>query len=257
MLSITAGVVAVAAFAIGLRDQRPASVGDQPVVLAADATEPQRTAAPPVPTATGQAGPPAPDDQNADNPDPNASARGERPPPGAQDGTQPPRPAEPVAEVDAPPPTRLHIDRTSVDAPIVPLGKTDAGALEVPADVAETGWWTGGPEPGEQGPAVIVGHVDSWEGPGVFKALHELEPGDPIDVDREDGSTVRFVVRRVEQHAKDQFPTDRVYGQTTEPALRLITCGGGFDEDDRSYLDNVIVFADLAPRDLAFGSAAP
>jgi hypothetical protein len=165
------------------------------------------------------------------------------------DTTQAPPPAAtppaPVASVDgeAADPVRLYVEAIGVDAPIIPLGLDGSGALEVPDATDETGWWTGGPEPGEQGPAVVAGHVDSRQGPAVFYRLAELQPGDVIDVIRADGTQLRFTVQRTEQHAKDAFPTDTVYAPTAGAELRLITCGGAFDRSSGHYLDNVIVFA--------------
>lgn len=143
-------------------------------------------------------------------------------------------------------PTRIRIPAIGVDASMVPLGLRDDGTIEVPSDFAQTGWWVDGPEPGEVGPAVILGHVDSRTGPAVFFDLGRLTSGDAIHVDRIDGSTVTYVVDRAEQHPKNAFPTETVYGSTAEPVLRLVTCGGQFDRDRRSYDDNVIVFARLA-----------
>jgi hypothetical protein len=126
------------------------------------------------------------------------------------------------------------------------LATDHAGALQVPADPQELGWFTGGAVPGRTGPAVVVGHVDSWQGPGVFWRLRDLHPGDPIDVPRSDGTVAHFAVDSVESFDKDAFPTERVYGPTPQPTLRLVTCGGAFDRGARSYLDNVVVFA--SPR---------
>jgi hypothetical protein len=148
-------------------------------------------------------------------------------------------------EHDAPEPRRVRSDAVGIDAPTIPLGKRDDGALEVPEDAHTAGWWTGRANPGERGPAVIVGHVDSREGPGAFWELPELEVGDRVSVDREDGTSVHWRVDRVEQHAKDAFPTEAVYGATDEPTLRLVTCSGFFDRDARSYTDNTIVFLRL------------
>ena len=149
--------------------------------------------------------------------------------------------------IQAPNPAVIRIPRIKVDAPIIPLGLNDDGTIEVPKDPEETGWWLGGPEPGETGPAVIIGHVDSYrEGPAVFFYLKYLEAGDEIHIDRVDGSTVSYVVDFSESHDKDAFPTDAVYGPTEQPTLRLVTCGGPFDRDVRSYEENVIVFASLA-----------
>lgn len=159
-------------------------------------------------------------------------------------------PAPSVREVDsnAPAPTAVHLARLDIDAALVPLGVDERNRLEVPADPAIAGWWRGGPEPGEDGPAVITGHVDDYRGPGVFLLLHQAKAGDLITIDREDGSMLSYRVVRVEQHPKDDFPTQAVYGDTTGPTLRLVTCGGTFDRSSRSYRDNVVVFADLVDR---------
>jgi LPXTG-site transpeptidase (sortase) family protein len=163
-----------------------------------------------------------------------------------------PAPAEPVAASPAPAgehPERLRIPAIGVDAPVIDLGLNDDGTLEVPSDFDETGWWSGGPMPGALGPAVIAGHVDSRSGPAVFFHLDELSAGDEIVVDGS-GGTVTFTVEHLEQHPKDDFPTDLVYhGDEDRPALRLITCGGTFDRSTGHYRDNIIVFAGLASTD--------
>lgn len=142
-------------------------------------------------------------------------------------------------------PARLQVPALGADAPLLDLGLQADGTLEVPPDASSVGWFTGGPTPGELGPAVIVGHVD-WAGePGIFYDLRDLRPDDDITVTREDGSIAHFVVRSTEQFAKAEFPTAAVYGNIDRAGLRLITCGGSFDESARSYQDNIIVFADL------------
>ncbi len=147
------------------------------------------------------------------------------------------------ARDQAPNPSVIRIPRLGVQAPIIALRLRDDNKIEVPPRADLAGWWLGGPEPGETGPAVILGHVDSEEGPGVFFHLRYLSNGDEIHVDRVDGSTVSYVVERLEKHGKDAFPTDAVYGPTEEPTLRLVTCGGDYDFDVRTYPDNVVVFA--------------
>lgn len=152
-----------------------------------------------------------------------------------------------VARMQAPNPAVIRIPRLDVEARIIPLGLQDDGSIEIPEDPEQAGWWLGGPEPGETGPAVILGHVDSREeGPAVFFHLRYLRAGDEIHVDRVDGSTVTYVVDFLESHDKDEFPTEAVYGPTEQPTLRLVTCGGDFDFDVRTYEENVIVFASLA-----------
>ncbi len=142
-------------------------------------------------------------------------------------------------------PTRIVIPRIGVNAPLVVLGVEADGRLAVPpldhADAA--GWYGRGPTPGEPGSAVIVGHLDTRTGPAVFARLGELEAGDSIGVIRADGTVAVFAVERLEQAPKDHFPADRVYGTTGGRRLRVITCGGSFDQARRSYDDNVIVHA--------------
>ncbi|SDF22049.1 Sortase family protein [Blastococcus fimeti] len=156
-------------------------------------------------------------------------------------------PAAPVAGATTAAPVRLLVPDIGVDTDLMELGLQTDGSLEVPPTGFPAGWFTGAPMPGAIGPAVMAGHVD-WAGePGVFYDLRELEPADLITVARADGSAVVFAVTSVEQFAKDDFPTDAVYGDLDHPGLRLITCGGSFDPAERSYSDNIVVFADLVP----------
>lgn len=158
--------------------------------------------------------------------------------------------AEPVIDLAAlrPPPdrpTRVRIGKIDVDATIIDLGLNPDRTLEVPEDIRLTGWWTGRSVPGEDGPSIVVGHVDSAaQGPGVFWRLRELDVGDLIHVERSDGSIAEFRVTETELILKDEFPTDKVYGSTEGSKLRLITCGGDFDYGKRSYLGNLIVYAE-------------
>nr|WP_255411228.1 class F sortase [Blastococcus sp. TF02-9] len=142
-------------------------------------------------------------------------------------------------------PVRVRAPAVGIDAVVTASGLDAAGALAVPADPSQAGWYARGPRPGEPGPAVLAGHVD-WAGrPAVFQGLHRLAPGNEVVVDRADGSTVTFAVDRVVQVGKDDFPTGEVYGPTPGAELRLITCGGTFDRATGSYTDNVVVFARL------------
>lgn len=139
-------------------------------------------------------------------------------------------------------PTRLTIPRIGVDTGLVRLGLAADGTAEVPTSAAVAGWYIGGPAPGQVGPAVLAGHVDSRTGPGVFFRLSALRSGDTFAVRRGDGRQVRFTVTAVERVAKAAFPTARVYGPTPFAEIRLVTCGGRFDTEQRHYQDNVVVF---------------
>jgi sortase family protein len=142
-------------------------------------------------------------------------------------------------------PVRLLIPAIDVSTRLVKLGRLPDGSLEVPKDWDTAGWYDGGPRPGQPGPAVILGHVDSTTGPAVFYRLRALRPGDSVRVGLADGRILVFRVTRVQRYPKDEFPTDAVYFPTLNRELRLITCGGEFDYARHSYLDNIVVYATL------------
>jgi hypothetical protein len=165
--------------------------------------------------------------------------------PGAPAVERPGRPDGAAAfAVPAPsPPVGVEIPSIGVSSSLVQLGLDEDGAMEAPSDFAVAGWFALGPQPGQPGPAVIAGHVDSRDGPAVFYRLAELAPGDEVTVHRADGSEVRFTVTGQRRYPKDQFPADAVYGPVPGPELRLITCGGDFDRTSRQYRENVVVYA--------------
>ena len=161
------------------------------------------------------------------------------------DADRPASASDSAVRVDEPTPVGIRIPSIGVDASMIPLGLRPDRSIEVPQDFAQAGWWADGPEPGEPGPAVVLGHVDSRSGPAVFFDLRDLESGDEVVIDRADGTSVTYRVDRLEQHPKDEFPTDAVYGPTADAQLRLVTCGGEFDRGVRHYVDNIVVFASL------------
>ncbi|MFC4019479.1 class F sortase [Micromonospora sp. GCM10011542] len=153
------------------------------------------------------------------------------------------------------PPTRVRVPAIGVDSGLTVLGLDAAGALVPPADFAQVGWYGGGPPPGDTGPAVLAGHLDSRRGPAVFARLGELRPGDRVEVWR-GGHRLLFRVTGSLRTRKDRFPTAVVYGPTPGPELRLVTCGGDFDRRSGHYRDNVVVFAVAEQADLVPESAA-
>jgi hypothetical protein len=180
-------------------------------------------------------------------------------------GSQPPPPGPPAPEAPATRagpafdgvgptplgrsvPVRLAIPAIGVDTSLLQLGLHSDGTIQVPpvAGDAPAGWYRNLASPGEVGPAVVVGHVDSArDGPAVFFRLRELRAGDQITVQREDGRTAVFTVDRVAEYTKANFPTAEVYGGLDHAVLRLVTCGGQFDRYRREYQGNVIAFATL------------
>ncbi|MGW7201880.1 class F sortase [Streptomyces sp. NPDC054837] len=145
-------------------------------------------------------------------------------------------------------PVRLLIPKISVDAPFTELAIGRTGQLEPPpaGDTNLVGWHAKGASPGEAGTAIIAGHVDTATSAAVFADLGELKKGDVFDVRRADGRKASFVVDSVETFDKENFPSRRVYADTAQAQVRLITCAGDYDRTVRDYTDNLVVFAHLA-----------
>ncbi|BDZ43169.1 hypothetical protein GCM10025865_24680 [Paraoerskovia sediminicola] len=178
---------------------------------------------------------------------------GSVPEPDAGQAAEPAEPApepttEPEPAKEQPLPATVRIPSIEVESDLVTMGQADDGTIEVPGDedvsvVDDAAWYDGSPRPGAAGPSVILGHVDSINGPSVFHDLAAVAKGDTVFVDREDGTTAEFVVDHVETYPKNQFPTAQVYRNTDDPELRVITCGGDIDPDTGHYADNTVVYA--------------
>jgi Sortase domain len=143
-------------------------------------------------------------------------------------------------------PVTIDIPYIRVRAEILSLGLTSGGAVDVPPLTTPflTSWYNRGPSPGSPGAATIFGHVDSAAvGPAVFYRLGDLRPGDLVYVTLKDGSTALFRVYSASLYSKAEFPDLAIYGYTSWPSLRLITCGGEFDSATGHYLSNTVVFA--------------
>lgn len=143
-------------------------------------------------------------------------------------------------------PDRIIIPKINVDTTFVePLGLNDDQTIEIPDSYEEVGWYKNGASPGEIGSSVILGHVDSYEGPAVFFALGQLEKGDEVQIERSDGSIAVFEVTSLERVKQSEFPTQKVYGKTDHAGLRLVTCTGLYDKGSLRYSHNLIVYAAL------------
>ena len=146
-------------------------------------------------------------------------------------------------------PIAIEIPAIGVQSKLQYVGLTPENTMEVPQPgphYDEAAWYKYSPPPGSRGSAVIVGHVDSVDGgPSVFFKLGDMGPGDEVRVRRADGHVAVFVVDGVRSFPKDPFPGLLVYGDTGQATLRLITCGGGFDDATGHYLENIVVFATL------------
>ncbi|MDG9690025.1 LPXTG-site transpeptidase (sortase) family protein [Streptomyces sp. DSM 42143] len=182
------------------------------------------------------------------------SADSSRPPLAPQPGASAPSaPSAPSASGDTrtdlprSKPVRLLIPDISVDAPFTDLAIGENGQLEAPppADTNLVGWHADGTSPGETGTSIIAGHVDTKTSPAVFARLAELDEGDVFHVERADGRTASFTVDSLETFDKDDFPSERVYGDADRAEVRLITCAGDYDRKAKDYTDNLVVFAHL------------
>ncbi|MEU7114206.1 class F sortase [Streptomyces sp. NPDC046182] len=143
-------------------------------------------------------------------------------------------------------PTRVRVPAVRIDAPVTPVGLDADGWIDTPPadETGLAGWFTSAVTPGEKGTAVVVGHVDTPDGPSVFYELGALSKGQRVEIARQDGRTAVFSVYGVEVVPKDDFPAERIYRTSLHPELRLLTCGGGFSRQ-KGYDGNVVVSARL------------
>jgi sortase (surface protein transpeptidase) len=158
------------------------------------------------------------------------------------------RDASPAAAVTAPAPARITVPARGVDAPVDAVGIAADGQMELPDDVARVGWYRFGPVPGAAGSAVLAGHVDdSEQGRGALFPLADAAVGDEVAVTDAAGATTRWRVVSRELITKQVLPVDRIFARDGAPRLTLVTCGGPFLPEFRSYRDNVVVVAEPIP----------
>lgn len=170
------------------------------------------------------------------------------PPPSAAPAPFEPAPTVPVEPVERAVPLSVRIASIGVDAPLIPVGIEADGAMEIPEDVQDIGWYDPygelGVVPGTAGTAVLAGHVDSRsQGRGALYDLRDLRTGTEIEVAMSDGSLQRWTITEVIQYPKDVLPYDELFVWSGPPRLAIITCGGEFDRTARSYRDNIVVYA--------------
>jgi sortase (surface protein transpeptidase) len=158
--------------------------------------------------------------------------------------TEPSKPL-PLAAVRSTP-VELQIPAIGLTESLSTLGLNADGTVQVPTDVQQPGWYRLGPSPGQIGSAVILGHVDSYQGPAAFYKLRLLVTGDLIDVTLADGVTAEFKVTSVVEYLKATFPDQAVYASHGYSALQLVTCTGVFDSATGHYLSNIVVYSTLA-----------
>lgn len=154
----------------------------------------------------------------------------------------------PIEQVDSSVgiPNQIRISKLELDVPIEQVGKDSLGRMDVPKDWDNTGWYKYGPKPGEIGNAAIAGHVDDPKGnPSVFAKLDTLNENDIITITDANGKNLDFKVIDIETVELSKFPGDKVFGETTEKHLNLITCGGEWDREKKEYTERTIVYTKL------------
>ncbi|MEY9871625.1 LPXTG-site transpeptidase (sortase) family protein [Streptacidiphilus sp. MAP12-33] len=175
------------------------------------------------------------------------AAHGPSLPSGTPAATASASPGAPAPAMAASVPVRIVISRLGVNAPLMSVGRADDGTVATPPySVPNTaGWFSGSVTPGQEGTAVVVGHVDTHTGPAVFYPLTSVRKGDTVQVQRTDRTTATFTVDDIQVIPRDDFDEDEVYANTGRPELRVITCGGVFDRATQEYSSNVVVYAHL------------
>ena len=150
----------------------------------------------------------------------------------------------PIAPDPVVAPVAVALPTLGVDLPVLPVGVTADGQMQVPAQAEQAGWYEYGPAPGSaQGSAVIAAHVDSVasRGLGPFARLKDLAVGDAVTVRLADGSTVTYAVERVDSMPKTDVVWHDVFTSDGPPRLVLITCGGRWQPAVRHYANNIMV----------------
>lgn len=262
LLTVLGVVLMLAAGILLVADRAPADTGEVALdggstpLDAPTAAAPSPAPAPPSPSASpstatrpGLPTPDGPSDGTAAAEPPEdaaATAPEPAPTPVVDVGARPARIADFDAPGEAVAPRRIRLPSLDLDLPVIPVGVAGDGQMAIPEDVDEAGWYRHGPSPGEPGNAVIAGHVDDREqGLGAFRRLGDLEVDDVVVVESADGSTARWRVSGRKTIDKQALEADDLFRRSGRPQLVLVTCGGEFDANVRSYRSNVVVVADL------------
>jgi len=147
-----------------------------------------------------------------------------------------------VQPATGPRPVGVRVGNLSLEASVVPVGVDAEKQLDVPA-ADLVGWYQYSPTPGDAGVTVLAAHVDYGGEQGAFFNLHQIEIGEIFEVELEDGTVKQYEVTANSTYNKVDLPDEELFRKDGEPALQLVTCGGTFDPEARSYEANVVVSA--------------
>jgi LPXTG-site transpeptidase (sortase) family protein len=150
-----------------------------------------------------------------------------------------------VPEVVAPRPRPVGIQMQSIDVarfPVRPVGLEFDGQMEIP-DETEIGWYQYGATAGQPGATVLAAHVSWNRTQGPFARLGSVEPGEQVEVTLDDGTVRRYQVTERVVYGKSELPRERIWRNTGDETLVLITCGGDYNPEIRRYRENIVVYA--------------
>ncbi|WP_396398737.1 sortase domain-containing protein [Kocuria kalidii] len=168
--------------------------------------------------------------------------------PAAAPAEIPVAPATQAPAETVPPPVRVVVDGSPIDMPVVPVGIEDNGAMTIPGNHVELGWYRYGPAPGaDEGAVVVAGHVDTLTEVTPMAQLQDVPAGAEIRVERADGSVQRYRTESVRHIHKGSLADADLFRRTGEPVLHLVTCGGEWLEETGDYEDNVVLRAVPVP----------
>lgn len=166
---------------------------------------------------------------------------------GAKPVAQPARILPPTAITPPKPlhglPARIIIPKLNIDTTVIHLGLTADGNMDTPTKLTDTGWYKYGSHPGDEGSAVIAGHVGVSSKPGIFINLRNLQKGDQISIVDDQNQTATFTVRELRTYKQDGQPPE-VFRGKGGAYLNLITCTGSWQKNQQTFSDRLVVFAD-------------
>ena len=143
-------------------------------------------------------------------------------------------------------PINIKIPKIKVNANLESVGLNARGEVDVPRGPNNAAWFNLGPQPGDKGNAVLVGHYGIWKNgtPTVFNNLSKLRQGDKISIKDKAGVTITFIVRELKVYSLSADATAVFIANDDQAHLNLITCEGTWNKVSKSYANRLVVFAD-------------
>lgn len=141
----------------------------------------------------------------------------------------------------------LRIPKINVYSRVFEVGKTDTGAVDAPWGIHNVGWYSGSRNfDSTAGAAFLVGHVHGKIAKGVFYDLNKLVKGDIIEVERGDGTILKFKVVSTVSYRVGEVDMSKAMAPVNPErlGLNLMTCGGKYDRVEQQYTERLLVRAE-------------